>query len=315
MKIKPIATKIFFILSLFLLIDCNKKTDTQKPDTQAGEIISRITNTKNKILEFQKDGKRLCQNEGDCLFLSFWDFDGTILKGDCSEGLSENGMQIYKGMDQLAIEGGYSTVFAKDKFEDFEKEYKKLDLGRGHLVAYEFLAQIYKGQDRKKMEAFSATQFENSFQKYYFKQSIEIFNSMRTQKDFRVFVISASPDFFVKGAANTIKLPPSQVRGINVEDKDGKLTNRLIFPINYAQGKTESVQKIVNEVLAEGKYKNVFVLAGFGNSYHTDGEFLSYIAKQDLPAGKPIAVMVNGGKSPAEYDGLFYTVSHTMTVQ
>lgn len=57
-------------------------------------------------------------------------------------------------MDQLAIEGGYSEVFAKDKFEDFEQEYKRLDLGKGHLVAYEFLAQIYKGQDRKKWKHF-----------------------------------------------------------------------------------------------------------------------------------------------------------------
>ena len=35
-----------------------------------------------------------------------WDFDGTILKGDCSEGLKEGDKTIYPGLAQFAIEHG-----------------------------------------------------------------------------------------------------------------------------------------------------------------------------------------------------------------
>ena len=54
--------------------------------------------------------------------------------------------------------------------------------------------------------------------------------------------------------------------------------------------------------------KQVFVLAGFGNSYGTDSPFLKYIVSQTLPAGKPVSVMINGGKAPTEYRGLFIQV-------
>ena len=44
------------------------------------------------------------------MFLAFWDFDGTILKGDCSEGLRQDGKPIYKGMVQLGIEAVLGTA-------------------------------------------------------------------------------------------------------------------------------------------------------------------------------------------------------------
>jgi hypothetical protein len=58
----------------------------------------------------------------------------------------------------------------------------------------------------------------------------------------------------------------------------------------------------------------VYVLAGFGNSYGTDGDFLAYIARQKFPAGAPLAVMINGGPAPGAYQGLFREVSQSRTV-
>lgn len=56
------------------------------------------------------------------------------------------------------------------------------------------------------------------------------------------------------------------------------------------------------------------MLAGFGDSYGTDGPFLRFIATQHLPAGQPIAVFYDGGAEPAEYKGLFYQARHAATV-
>lgn len=299
----------------FLFASCGKKTISQEtPDTQAKEIIQQIQNAKKEILAYKENGKKLCETPEDCLFLSFWDFDGTILKGDCSEGLIENGQVVYKGLEQVSIEAGLSPKYDKNGYEKFVKAEERLDKTKGHIVAYDYIAQIFAGRDRKEMERFSTNHFESVLQNYYFSQSIEIFNSMREQSDFRVYIISASPDFFVKGSSTTVNVPLTQIRGVNLEDNNGILTEKVILPITYAEGKTKTVLKIVDEIKAEGKYKNIFVLAGFGNSYHTDGNFLKYISTQKLVAGKPIAVMINGGQTPAEYEGFFYKVSHSKTL-
>ena len=54
---------------------------------------------------------------------------------------------------------------------------------------------------------------------------------------------------------------------------------------------------------------HVFILAGFGNSFGTDGPFLKYISEQKFQVGKPISVMINGGNSPIKYEGKFKEVT------
>ena len=56
-------------------------------------------------------------------------------------------------------------------------------------------------------------------------------------------------------------------------------------------------------------------VAGFGNSYSTDGAFLRYIATQRLPGGaRPVSMMINGGAEPARYRGLFRCVAQDEVV-
>jgi len=50
----------------------------------------------------------------NAIFLAFWDFDGTTMKGDCSEGLQENGKLIFPGLAQVAIEHGLSQIYPPD---------------------------------------------------------------------------------------------------------------------------------------------------------------------------------------------------------
>ena len=42
--------------------------------------------------------------------MAFWDFDGTIIKGDISEGLCEDGRVLFKGLVERTIEEGLNTV-------------------------------------------------------------------------------------------------------------------------------------------------------------------------------------------------------------
>jgi phosphoserine phosphatase len=127
-------------------------------------------------------------------------------------------------------------------------------------------------------------------------------------------ILSASPDMFVKGAAPSLGLPAAHVHGIEVRIRDGRLTEVLIYPVTWNVGKLERLRQIVAGAEQPPGRRKVFVLAGFGDSYGTDGPFLQFIATQRLPAGEPTTVFYGEGAEPAEYKSLFLLARHTATI-
>jgi hypothetical protein len=99
-----------------------------------------------------------------------------------------------------------------------------------------------------------------------------------------------------------------------VRIRDGRLTEELKYPVTWNVGKRERMAEIAAEIEQEPGGKKVFILAGFGDSYSTDGPFLKCIASQSLPAGEPIAVFYGEGAAPEEYAGVFYHARHVATV-
>jgi hypothetical protein len=98
--------------------------------------------------------------------------------------------------------------------------------------------------------------------------------------------------------------------------EEGILTSHLkIGPgITWNIGKLEKIRAVVVQRELESPGRKVFVMAGFGDSYNTDGPFLKFIATQKLPAGKPIAVFYDSNKEPDEYRNLFYQAKHSHIV-
>jgi phosphoserine phosphatase len=128
-------------------------------------------------------------------------------------------------------------------------------------------------------------------------------------------ILSASADLFVKGAARSLGLPVNRIHGIQVQIRDGRLTEELVYPITWNIGKRERLQEIVRELEHGPGNPKVFVLAGFGDSYNTDGPFLKFIATQSLPAEGPVSVFYDSnGTAPREYEGLFYLARHSATI-
>src|SRR3974377_1004994 len=74
----------------------------EEPDDS--RILEQILRTRDAIL------KRAPDSPDRPVFLAFWDFDGTILKGDCSEGLRSDAQTVYPGLAQVAIEHGLSQI-------------------------------------------------------------------------------------------------------------------------------------------------------------------------------------------------------------
>ncbi len=255
---------------------------TAAQETHADSIITEILKTRSAVINNSNE------SSDKFIFLTFWDFDGTILKGDCSEGLNSGEEQVYKGLAQLAIEKGYSNIYSPDGgFEKFWIDYKNMEDNIGKWFAYPFIPQMLRGAYYDDIHRCpSSRHFEIVLKNHYFSSSSKILNALE-EADIRCYIISASADVFVDGAASTLRVSPDRFHGIEVKIQNNLLTEKTVYPIIWSEGKTEKLMSIVEETARNQiPNKEVIVLAAFGNSYSTDGPFMKYVSEQKLPAGK-----------------------------
>ena len=235
--------------------------------------------------------------------MAFWDFDGTIIRGDCTEGLVENDRVVYRGLAAETILAGLSPVYSGEAgLRQFEADYPRL-CAIGRWLGYPFVAQIYDGVEAERIDAFCKRKFTEVYAAWYFSASMEMLGELE-RAGVENYVVSASPEVYVRNAADTLGLPRERIVAIRVEIDGGRMTTRVVHPVPYGPGKVENVRRLV---LAR---PHGVAVAGFGNSYSTDGAFLKYIADQRLPGGaKGVSVMINGGKPKPGYEGCFRLVN------
>ena len=276
----------------------------EEPDDS--RIIGQVLETRAAILKATGDT--------NALFLAFWDFDGTTMKGDCSEGLREDGRLIYPGLAQLAIEHGLSQAYPRDGgFEKFWGDYTNMDARAGHWLAYPYIPQMLCGAKAEDVLELSREYFASTLSNYLRASSVRIIRELE-RGGVQSQIVSASADLFVRGASASLGIPASHIHGIEVQIRDGRLTEELVYPLTWNIGKREKIKEVAAQMEREQPGKKVFILAGFGDSYNTDGPFLKFIATQTLPAGKAISVFYDDTNAPPEYRGVFYQASHKATV-
>lgn len=253
---------------------------------------------------------RIKAADPEAKLLAFWDFDGTILKGDVSEGFSEAGVVRYAGLAELLIRAGYASAYAATDagVGSFRREYDRL-CAIGNEVSYPFVLKVFAGASAAELERFATARFADTYQRWFFVSSREMLAALENM-GVENHIVSASPEVFVRGAAAQLGLPSTRFHGIRAELTEGKLTDRIEEPIPYGEGKTMIVRSIV------AACPHGVAVAGFGNSYSTDGPFLRHIATQsELPGqAKGIAVMINGGASQAGFSEHFRLVTQRSTV-
>ena len=245
----------------------------------------------------------------DAVPMAFWDFDGTIIKGDVSEGYEEAGVQKFKGLLEETIKAGLSTTYpAQGGWEQYRyKDYPRMnEIGR--WLSWPYNGQIYAGRTAAEMDAFCARKFREVYRHWYFAASMRMMKALEAA-GVENYVVSASPEVFVRNAAETLGIPRERCNAIRIGEDGGRLTTRIEYPVPFGEGKVEVVRRLV---LAR---PNGVAVAGFGNSYSTDGAFLRYIVSQPLPGGaKGFALMINGGKPKPGYEGLFRLVEQKATL-
>jgi phosphoserine phosphatase len=293
-----------FLIVLLLTFSTFILARAEEPDDS--RIINQVLQTHDAIVKTTGDT--------NALFLAFWDFDGTTMKGDCSEGLNENGQAVYPGLAQLAIEHGLSQIYPADGgFEKFWNDYTNMDAHVGHWLAYPFMLQMLRGAKADDVRQLSCDYFANTLSNYLRSSSVRIIRELE-RGGVESHIISASAELFVQGVSASLDIPTNHIHGIEVRIRDGRLTEELTYPVTWNIGKRRKVQEVVAAAEHEQPGRKVYVLAGFGDSYNTDGPFLKYIATQTLPAGKPISVFYDNTNAPAEYRDVFYQASHFATV-
>ncbi|MFD0892880.1 haloacid dehalogenase-like hydrolase [Luteolibacter ambystomatis] len=256
-------------------------------------ILQCVDDTRRAILAKGGPGGTPLVEDG-CVFLCFWDFDGTILHGDCCEGHAEGGRVIYSGLLEEIILGGFAAGYPATPRGVAKgiSDYRRLERENGAGTAYAFLAQMMSGAREEEVFELAARHFRTRQMTHVFDSSFRMIEGLRAM-GVVVHVVSASPDVFIRAIAAELGLDVGRSRGIRTEIENGLLTARLDHPVTYGSGKTAAVMDEVTRARREHPEKQVFVLAGFGNSHHTDGPFLDHIADQILPAGQPLAVMIN----------------------
>jgi len=299
------AMKSVYTLILPLLLAATLVVRAEEPDDS--RIVNQVVQTHDAIVKATGDT--------NALFLAFWDFDGTTMKGDCSEGLhDENGKLIYPGLAQVAIEHGLSEIYsAKGGFEQFWFDYTNMDARIGHWMAYPFIPQMLRGAKVTDLQQLSHDYFTTTLSNYLRSSSVRIIREME-HAGVQSHIITASSEIFVQGVYDSLAIPTNHIHGIQIRIRDGRCTEELIYPMTWNIGKWQRIEQIVAQIHQDQPDRKVYILAGFGDSYHTDGPFLAHIAKQELPAGKPISVFYDNTNAPAEYQGLFYQASHFATV-
>jgi len=294
------------VLVLSILVSLSGEAAPAEP--HAREVVQELTALRSAVLASSPAPK-------NPRFVTFWDFDGTILAGDCSEGWVSNNVPVYQGLAEKSILAGFSQIYRGPAgWRHFWDDYQRFDERPGHWLAYPYIPQMLRGASRKDIDALARSAFEEEYRHCFFAASVDLLRGC-SAGGIEAHVISASAECFVRGAAAAAGIPAPQMHGIRVVERDGKLTEELVYPVTWAEGKVRCIETIIAEAKKQDPDREIFVLGAFGNSYSTDGPFLSWTAKRQLPGGlKPVVLMINGGQPPAQYQGQFREVLQTNLV-
>ena len=266
-----------------------------EPEAHADRVVEEILAAVAKLKAVDPEVKPM----------AFWDFDGTVIRGDISTGLQENGVMRHQGMIHAGILAGFSSVYQGEAgCRQFDRDYARLnEIGR--FIAWPLIGQMFAGVKVSDFNAFCARRVRDVYSKWYFASSVAIMKRLEAA-GVENHVISGSPTLFVANAAESLGLEPERMHGLSLAVDGGILSTRIEYPVTTGEGKVELLRRLVNA------RPHAVAVAGFGDSYKTDGAFLRYIVRQVLPGGaKGFALMINGTHKTPEYEGLFTCVNQS----
>ena len=114
----------------------------------------------------------------------------------------------------------------------------------GLWLVWPYNAQMYSGQRASVLDSFCRSECERVYRKWYFDSSVRILKALESA-GVENYIVSASPELFVRAAADTLGLPSCRFVGIKVAIDGDMVTSRLVHPIPIGEGKVENVRALV----------------------------------------------------------------------
>lgn len=284
--------KILLVCTLALMTVCPSVAG--EPEGHVQKVVAQILDNVAKMKAA----------DSHAVPMAFWDFDGTIIKGDLGLGLQVDGRECYRGLLDEVIQGGYNPIYkGAEGSRQWLKDYEHMTK-LGPWLSQGFDAQMFAGVLAEELDAFCMkVAAKNRYADWYFASSMAIWKAL-AEAGVENYVVSASIESLMRNMASTLGISRDRIRATRVVQEGGRWTTKLIQPIPYGEGKVDAVQEIVRA------RPHGVAIAAFGNSYSTDAPFLRYVATQpSLPGGaKGTAMMINGGKIVPGYSEYFICV-------
>ena len=228
----------------------------------------QLSKIKHKVRRLVSEHKK---NDHQCA--AFWDFDGTIINGDMTEG-RHLGVGDYKGLFERVVKEGLVPEFSdRNGFQRYQENYrKKKSTQEAYIYLVSCLDQLNDDQ-QKKLSLFVHEWLSSHYKYYLYSFSVELINYFNSLGVLN-YIISASPHCFVKELSSILPIPKEQLFGID--------TNRIssgIDPIvHHAEGKAKRVEFIVEHFDSDKTLVPVFAA---GNSCVADGPMVNHICNSN----------------------------------
>ncbi len=255
------------------------------PDTSHTIPLQEMIKLKKKIEE-----ENNCQPH-ECEFAFFTDFDGTIIYGDITDGIEDLSIENdtirngYHGLIRLSIEKGYLNNYkGKEGFRDYWQHYTDLIKNHQEEESTRFMGEQFinlNHEQKKKIEKLAQEYFTEILHHKFFLSSLNIIDEL-VSSGIKVYVISASPDIFVKQASYVFPSGTDSISGVDLEEEG-------VDFFNYAEGKVKRMHCFIRKKEESGK--KVFVIGAMGNSWSSDYPMI----QESIKLGG-IGIMINGKK-------------------
>ena len=211
----------------------------------------------------------MSQQHPQTQFISCWDFDGTLIKGDIGEGLHTGKQQDYYGLAEEAIIRGFIPKYPdRDALTLFWKDYKAIANKLSILTAYEYLVDCLYSIPAQRIEEFKALCIklvDEHLSSYFYGHTRDLMKALNKKNVFPV-IVSASPQILIDAVVHHFPVDPAFAFGVGnrVADKS---------PFNYGEGKVTKLNSVCDTLkLRYGK--KISPVFAIGDSWENDGAMM-----------------------------------------
>lgn len=113
--------------------------------------------------------------------------------------------------------------------------------------AYRFLVTVMAGLYTEEVSALAATYFKEKIAHKLYQPQLALIQQLKTS-GYDVWIVSASNQWVVEAGAEYFGIHPANVIGIGTHLNNGVLTDQIIEPMSYAEGKVVCIKNIIKKI-------------------------------------------------------------------